>query len=608
MKNILLIFILCMFLSVAVAQENSAARALTANPIEHTIGMTVYDLQSNTFLNNRIFRYDDESIGAVWTMGMNSGNGFQDRGTGYNFYDGTEWGPIPTERIENELLRTGWPSYAPWGPDGEIVFSHDFAASELYYLTRNNKGTGDWTETKYTYTNGPTTLSWARFVTTGAEHTNIHLLANSVNEYEGQSTAVIYSRSTDGGATWDIENVVLDDMGSGDYLGITADYYVWAEPRNDVLAFIVGGTWYDLFMMKSEDNGDSWEKTVIWEHPYPLIDITTTLTDTFFCADRSANIALDQNGMAHVAFGVGRVWNETLDGFFQISVYCDGIAYWNEDMDRFSNDHNALAVPGWLPWITYTELTTDYNYIGWMQDIDGDGEVHLANWPNYSTANIMTYNEFGASTMPTITVDNNDDVFVIYSSATETYEVTVGTDLVNYKRIWARAQIDGEWRDFYNLTDDVSHIFDECIYPQLAGASDDFIYYMYNTDITPGIGWDNTNHSPQDNNWVFASLPKSYLYPPWLVEEQTSNFANVAQNQPNPFTGSTVVEVTLNETADLSLQVRNIIGQIVYEVDMGTVDMGVTNITIDADGLPSGTYFYTVTADSQKITKKMIVN
>ena len=631
MKNILLIFVLCMFLSVAIAQEdnalsidnkeladksfakkaidhatyhvilpNSSSRALAVSPAEQTIGQTQYDLQSNTLLANRMFRYPDGSIGAVWTRGMEA-TAFPDRGTGYNFYDGTEWGPMPTLRIENPDLRTGWPSYGPLGADGEIVVSHDFAASELYFMTRPSKGTGDWTETKYEYTNGPATLSWARMITAGTDNLSVHLLSNTVNEWEGQSQTCVYSRSLDGGATWDIENVVLDGMGSDDYTEISADCYVWAEPRNGTIAFISGWAWSDLFMMKSEDDGDSWDKTVIWEHPYPLFDFNVTLTDTLFAVDNSAQIALGPDGKAHVVFGINRVMHEEVGTGYTFYPFWDGVGYWNEDMNPFSGDIDALAPPD--NGYANSEMVVDVNYIGWMQDVDGDGEVQLNGYPNYTIDNIMSYRELGPSTMPSITVDDNGDVFVLFSSTTETFEY----DLVNYKHVWARAHVDGEWRDFYDVTSDIGHIFDECIYPQLAGTSDDFIYYIYNTDVTPGIALDDA-HGYQDNNTVFASLPKSYLYPPWIVAEQTTNFSSVSQNQPNPFTGSSKVEVALNEAANLSLTVRNLIGQVVYELDMGAVDKGVTNLTIDASGLQAGTYFYTVTANGQKITKKMIVN
>ena len=110
---------------------------------ETLIGISYYDLQSYGSLGNRVFRYPDESIGATWTMGMMP-TGFQDRGTGYNYFDGVAWGNIPETRIEE--IRSGWPSYSPWDVNGEIIVS-DADGQGVILFNRINKGTGEWVET-----------------------------------------------------------------------------------------------------------------------------------------------------------------------------------------------------------------------------------------------------------------------------------------------------------------------------------------------------------------------------------------------------------------------------------------------------------------------------
>jgi hypothetical protein len=115
------------------------------NPEEDTIGNTYYDLQTYASCQNRIYVYDDGTIGATWTIGMNP-SAFADRGTGYNYFDGTSWQPWPTARIESQ--RTGWPSYAPFGINGEIIVAHYSGTSSgvkgLVFSKRTNKGIGDW--------------------------------------------------------------------------------------------------------------------------------------------------------------------------------------------------------------------------------------------------------------------------------------------------------------------------------------------------------------------------------------------------------------------------------------------------------------------------------
>ena len=76
------------------------------NPEEDTIGESIYDLQTNASCQNSIYLYDDGTIGAIWTRGMEETTAFEDRGTGYNYFDGSGWQPWPEERIESQ--RTGW--------------------------------------------------------------------------------------------------------------------------------------------------------------------------------------------------------------------------------------------------------------------------------------------------------------------------------------------------------------------------------------------------------------------------------------------------------------------------------------------------------------------
>ena len=75
---------------------------------EEVIGTTTYDLQSNAAVQNRIIVHDDGTISAAWTISQQYNTTYTDRGTGYNFYDGTSWGSQPTNRLEDS--RGGWPS------------------------------------------------------------------------------------------------------------------------------------------------------------------------------------------------------------------------------------------------------------------------------------------------------------------------------------------------------------------------------------------------------------------------------------------------------------------------------------------------------------------
>ena len=72
---------------------------------EFVIGNTLYDLQSNRGPARRILNNGDGTISAAWTFSANQ-SGYPDRGTGYNYYNGSTWAATPTARIEGAITAT----------------------------------------------------------------------------------------------------------------------------------------------------------------------------------------------------------------------------------------------------------------------------------------------------------------------------------------------------------------------------------------------------------------------------------------------------------------------------------------------------------------------
>ena len=82
---------------------------------------------------------------------------------------------------------------------------------------------------------------------------------------------------------------------------------------------------------------------------------------------------------------------------------------------------------------------------------------------------------------------------------------------------------------------------------------------------------------------------------------------NVTQNFPNPVNGTTSVRVNIEESANLSLELTNMVGQKVLSQEKGIVNAGSHEFVLDATNLQAGIYFYTVTAGESNVTKRMIV-
>jgi hypothetical protein len=457
-----------------------------------TIGTSYYDLQTNSAIANRMHRYADSSIGVVWMRGI-SYSSFPDRGTGFNYFDGNSWDDPPAERIEDEL--TGWPTYSPWGLNGEIVAGH--SNTGILFSKRETRGEGSWSHFTFYGPAGATALKCPQMITDGENNNSIHLLANSNSTYLGQSAALLYSRSQDGGNSWNIQNIVLPGTGSGYYTQISLDNYVWAKPNGGAIAFVVGSKWHDLFLMKSTDDGTTWQKTVIWEHPYPMFNSNTLILDTLWTVDGSFSVSLDNQGNAHVVYALTKVRKPNIGSSYSLFYHSDGIGYWNESMGTIPTHPDN-------PHLTLSPSYLDENgmLVGWSQDINGNDTLDFEDYA------IVIYRTHGISTMPVIHVDDQNNFFVFYSSTTETYN----NGERFYKKIWARASDDGgeTWGDFLFVADDNYHLNDECIYSQIANTSDDNLYYIFHADTIPGLAIDG-QHGYIENRIEYGEVPKYLL-------------------------------------------------------------------------------------------------
>ena len=90
------------------------------------------------------------------------------------------------------------------------------------------------------------------------------------------------------------------------------------------------------------------------------------------------------------------------------------------------------------------------------------------------------------------------------------------------------------------------------------------------------------------------------------IANASATVNSVSQNFPNPFATTSVINVTLNKSEVITVNVTNLAGQVVLsKVIKGNA--GVNEITVDAVNLESGIYFYNVVAGDSKVTRKMSV-
>jgi len=562
-------------------------------PNEAEIGGTVYDLQSNgSSPSNRIELFSDGTIGTTWTRGTGP-TAYADRGTGYNYFNGADWGPAPTNRVEVE--RSGWPAYTACGPEGEAFVSHISGTVGLTFVKRATKGTGAWTETIISAPAGASGLLWPRMVASGPDNNILHVFAltapvgNGGTVFNGQDGAVVYTRSTDAGATWSTPEV-LDGMGADYYVAFGGDSYSLSA-KGDNVAFLSTDSWSDLFAYKSNDNGENWEKILIWEHPIPMWNNTPSI-DTIYCPDGAGHATFDADNKLHVVFGVNRGLFEDGDTAPSWFPFVDGLAYWNESMDTWTGGDQANVLN---PDVLYEEGSL----IGYMIDIDNNGSL---DWVGTDIANIGLY-YVSPSSLAQIVIDEQNQVYVVFSSITEGYD----NGSQQYRHLWTRISPDGgtTWGDFIHLSEDIIHILDECVFPSAAMLTDDNIHVIYQADSEPGLAVRGDEDAPGENIMYYMQIPKTLVG----VNDGSVKVKEmvVSQNYPNPFNGVTSIDVTLAGNSAVSVEVYTITGQKVAENAVGTLTEGTHRINLNSADLKSGIYFYTVKAGEKSVTGKMTV-
>lgn len=92
------------------------------------------------------------------------------------------------------------------------------------------------------------------------------------------------------------------------------------------------------------------------------------------------------------------------------------------------------------------------------------------------------------------------------------------------------------------------------------------------------------------------------------VEELSNNNFSIGQNVPNPFNGTSVISYTLNETANVNVQITDVAGKVVQTYTPGVQNAGTYNLTIDGTTLADGIYYYTFTVGETTVTKQMVVS
>lgn len=586
---------------------------------------TYYDLQSNQYVANRMYQLPNGNVAVTATMSHEANQSASDRGTGYNFYNG-EWNDMPETRVEP--YKTGWPSIARWGANGEILLCH--GNGHMQCFTREIAGEGEWQEMGalpdypegYPYSTEYGT--WPRVVTCGENNNIIVAVAALQHSFkpaiDSTDVRTVMYRSEDA-TNWTISYGPLADLPTPYHIGnFSADDYALAANGNTVALLYSGCLTNSVWMFKSEDCGLTWNPTRVWEHPFEGVGLDEPgldYGDTLFMP-MNGSIVIDNNNVVHIALNTFEMAHQADDdpGYYTYwyGRAVDGILYWNDTQDPIHDTEHPEYI-GTIYEAHFAHPNQFHAARLWWPIADERGFVHMlpdsTKWigyipmyEGYSWDNGMYFMSqteyvskfYGASGHPALSCDPAGNLACAFSSPNVTREngSYLRSIYVSYRNAG-----NGYWEQIEDdITEDVMLMYSECVFTISVPNTVNFgeYWFGYQADDQIGFYWgDKASQTSASENFIHVSK----VFRGDAVEEGAQDV--VYNIYPNPAKDYVVVSSAMDANATITFV--NLAGQTVKSFNKA-LTTGENTIRID---LESGIYFCTVNANGFNKTVKVIV-
>ena len=584
------------------------AKLTSANEV--VIGTTTYDLQSNAAVQNRIVHHDDGTMSAGWTTSQELNASWSDRGTGYNFFDGTNWGAQPSTRLESS--RGGWPSIIAMSSGKEASITHNTDNAHINMTHRSTTGTGSWTEQNISSMNDSTgiyrDMIWNRSAVGGLNKETIHMIAVTASSnfagapFNGLDGALVYYRSQDEGVSWDIQDMQLPGMDTSMFAGMSGDVYtVTAQGETVVVGYF--NDWGDSFIVKSTDNGTTWEKTTFLDFPVDKYAMDDGLDldgdgiyDQVYSTDNYGAIVLDANGEAHVFYGIMMYLDDDLtDASSSWFPGINGIAYWNESMGE---DVTPATVHAGDSSLWYSDMMND-NWIVQAPDLNGDGIVGGVD----STGGYALYYASRAS-MPNAGISANGEIYLSFSGYTETADN--GSQV--FRHIYITKSSDGgsTWKTPVDVTPNVSWIgMKECVFGSMVPTVDDKIRIVFQMDNEPGLIVRGDEDLVEFNDIVYIEIDTLGLFGSSVSVNDIKNTTQFTI-YPNPANDYTSIAISVDKTEKVTLTIVDLLGKEISKEEK-VLFSGKSTERLDVSNFQNGVYFINLQVGNKLTTQKLVI-
>jgi len=474
----------------------------------------------------------------------------------------------------------------------EVVVSHGSVSNPTAINRRSTAGgTGGWTQTPIPgFATGQNTL-WNRTIAGGPDGNTVHMIdisyptGNGGTAVNGLNGCLSYSRSLDGGQSWDILRVIPPGIDSTSYNGFRADAYAM-DAKDNVVAFVSGNLTDDWALWKSTDNGTNWTRTVILDFPFTKYDDVTQTTDvdgdgvadTLLTTDGAYAILIDNNGMIHAFAGAMLILDDDPAANLGLFLSTDGLLYWNESFG--SNDPVVIAT---------------------APDIDGDGVAS-----SFATNLGGRYGNDGICSMPSAAIDAAGNIYLSYCPLIElTDNALPDPNNFSFRNVLLMASSDNgaTWGAPINVS---NSNFDEAVFCALAKNVDNCVSMIWQQDGAPGYSVPpNGQHAVQSSDIVYDCID------PNLVLGLNSNIDNNLKSVrvfPNPASDILTVSIDTEGIEAGTLVIRNLIGQQLIEMPIGKQSNGTVRFDVDIKELSNGMYTMSIHDNQNSRTVKFTKN
>jgi len=439
----------------------------------------------------------------------------------------------------------------------------------------------------------PGGIVWGKVATGGPDGNSIHVIGISLAEgfggaaYEGMDQHLLYFRSTDNGATWDQQDVIIPGLDSMFYNDIGAESYnIYCN--GETVAVAVFESWGDIAIFKSTDNGMNWTKTIVNDFPIDKYDGTGyTAADvpfdpnapdsiSMFSCDDSGSVLIDDDGKVHVFFATMYVFANGPDRF--LSLGSEGIAYWNEDAEM-----------------------GEFEIIGSAIDMDGDSTITV----NGEYADLR-YTNTNYTSFPNTSIDDDGNLYCVYTTLREDL---VSFENLTFRHIYLVKSSDGgkTWTAPSDLLDpEYSELYQfiEGIFPSLPARIGDQIDLIYVQSLSPGY----TPDGETNDQYLIKHLQydKDSFEPITNVQE-IDQVSGEIKLFPNPSQGIATLEFELKQSADVDITIFDMLGKNIWHQHFDSSVQGHNSLPLNIDVISDGLYFVQMKIEEQSITQKLIL-